>query len=99
MRLPVDRVGSWRRVRLGRRAEARWRVLLVGRRRRCPGCEVAQCGANTAALREELKQHRHTVRELKRTLEERAAAGETNRRLMSEINRMPAAVGMTESAD
>lgn len=49
--------------------------------------------SNTAALQAEIDRHRQTVFDLTRALEERdeelAAARETNRRLMAELNRIP----------
>src|SRR5262245_29756351 len=46
--------------------------------------------SNTTALQAEIDRHHQTVLDLTRTLEERAAARETNRRLMTELNRISA---------
>ena len=58
---------------------------------------------NTAALQSEIDRHRQTVLDLTRALEERdeelAAARETNRRLMTELNRISAAPRTPERAN
>lgn len=58
---------------------------------------------NTAALQAEIDRHHQTVLDLTRTLEERdeelAAARETNRRLMTELNRNPGAPHEPAGAD
>jgi hypothetical protein len=59
--------------------------------------------ANTAALQAEIDRQRQTVLDLTSALEDRdeelAAARETNRRLMTELNRISGAPRMPEGAD